>query len=332
MAWTPKMSKIGRIYYYEEREDLLRVINFPTFRKVANEYEWEFQSADQADGFDTQEYLDSFETTTPCAIMSVNLVEIGNKHKDVIVALHRTKDLSDGFEDPFIVGRQSIINFLAAQFCTAVEQVPYGLCISRVTAPPDFNMNIMLEHERVLDSKVISLYPFDTIDTIQKLLGNTNDFDSVINNFRVNFDPKGTKAVGKTLYEFLDISGWQTEFNIAHGITVLDYEVFLYEDEEKYRTIHSPLSKIIYDAELLTDLLKRKLNHQVEVLEVTEYDPRHNLEKVDVRAFMLVRNFQNSQRVFIVKYKLGEPVVFIPKSQKLIASQLMSKLGYPDII
>lgn len=319
MVVIPKLSKIGRVYI-DDNDMMFRIIDSTEKNYIAvDEGGVLFECNDR-------QLKQSYNLNIPSGIMSINLVDIGFGNQDVIVTFYRTIDLSNGKDRPFIAGRQSIINFLAAQLTTDLESIPYGLCISRVSCPIDFDMDIMLECNQVLETKIISLYPFDTITSIQKLLKNTTMFDSVINNFRVNFDPKGTKTVGTTLYQFLDNTGWQVEFNTSHGIVILNDDVFKYD--KTHRLLYPQKDRSAnYDLTKLTTILEHHLSHRVNVLDAVEYNPRHDLSKLGNNAFILVRNYDDSNNVFIVKYMLGDPVIFVPKSQKLIASQLMSKLG-----
>ena len=319
MDIKPKMSKIGRVYV---DDDFLmhRIIG-------SNESGWITLNEDGSDEIFTESNLSMFcNPLLPSGIMNISIVDIGNNNQDVVVCLYRTADLALDIDRPFIAGRQSIVNFLAAQFATSMKEITYGLCISRLSSPPNFDMDIMLEFDKIIESRVLCLYPFDTISNIQELAQPTESFDSIINNFRLNFDKDDTKAVGSTLYEFLDNTGWQSEFNMAHGTVVLDDYVI--EEDKDSKLLYPQSDKhLAYDIGKLTYVLEHHLNHRVGVLDVTEYNPRHDLCRIGSDAFILVRNYVDSPKVFIVKYVRGDNVVFVPKSQKLIASQLMSKLG-----
>ena len=317
---TPSISKLGRVYIDEE---------YYMFRIVDSD-ESTYYVMDEGGNIEQQSKRSmtkniACNSLTPSGIMAINLVDIVDG-LDVVVAFYRTADLSKGIDRPFVAGRQSIINILAAQFCTNLEQLPYGLWLSRVTCPSDFDMDQMLLCKDIVESRIICLYPFDTCKTIVELAKPTDKFDSAINNFRVIFDPKGTKTVGSTLYEFLDNTGWQSEFNRANGIYVLNDEIFFHDTKSDllyYQDDESP--EYNYDA--LVYSLEHILNHRVTVLDVVEYNPRYDLREIGNDAFAMVRNYDDSNMVFIVKYILGDPLVFVPKSQKLMASQLMSKLG-----
>ena len=317
---TPKISRLGRVYIDDECY-MFRIVgsNEDNYRVID-------------EGGDITEYSKRtatkdifYNSLVPSGIISISLVDIVDGY-DVVVAFYRTADLSDGIDSPFIAGRQSIINILAAQFCTDIDQLPYGLCLSRLTCPSDFDMDQMLQCENVVESRIICLYPFDTPKTIVEMAKPTDMFDSAIDNFRVIFDSKGTKTVGSTLYQFLDNTGWQSEFNRANGIHILGHKVFDH-DERSDMLYYQEEDPPEYDNEDLTQSLERILNHRVTVLDVVEYNPRYDLRKLGNNAFILVRNYDDSTRVFIVKYMLGDRLIFIPKSQKLMASQLMSKLN-----
>lgn len=315
----PKLSKIGRVFIDDDNL-MHRVIG-------SSNSGWVTLNEDGSEEIFTESNLGMFcNPLLPSGIMNISVVDIGSGNQDVVVCLYRTADLSIGKDRPFVAGRQAIINFLAAQFATNMNEITYGLCISRLTSPPEFDMDIMLEFDKIVESKIICLYPFDTIANIQELAKPTDCFDSVINNFRLNFDPEGCKAVGNTLSEFLDISGWQSEFNMAHGIVTLDDQIV--EDYTKSMLLYPQSdNQLSYDIGRLTNVLEHRLNHRIEVLDVVEYNPRYDLCRIDADGFVLVRNTIDSPGVFIVKYMIGDKVVFVPKSQKLIASQLMNKLG-----
>ena len=319
MGTTPKLSKLGRVYVDDDNR-MCRIID-------SSPNGWIALSEDGS----TEELSDAnlsmfFKSLLPTGIMNISLVDIGHNNLDVIVSLYRTADLSAGKHEPFVIGRQSVINFFAAQFATSMDEITYGLCISRLTSPPEFDMSIMGEYNNLIEDRIICLYPSDTVANIQELANPTDCFDSVINNFKVVFDPNGIKAVGSTLYEFLDNTGWQSEFNNAHGIIVLDDYVFEEDVESKLLYAQSD-NPVLCNLDTLTSILEHRLNRRINIVDIAEYNPRYDIHGIDNGCFLLVRNTTDSPRVYIVKYVQGDRVVFVPKSQKLIASQLMDKLG-----
>lgn len=245
----------------------------------------------------------------PVGLMSFFIVSIGNGQKDVIVTLHRMEDMDIGEDIPFIAARQSIINMFAMPLTNNIEEVPYGLCMSKKTCPPNVDFNIVLDNKKVISNNVICVYLDDVIGNIIKYI-NTTPYDSIITRFKRVFDPQSYKNVGNTLYEFLDNNGWMSEFDNAYNIYNINYPDF--NIDKDYHILLIELEKS----------LERKI---LDMPYIHLYDNSIDLSRLVKEECVFFRKSDYDNRVYIAKVTLGDEIRIMSQNQKLDYLELINK-------
>lgn len=249
----------------------------------------------------------------PIGIMSIFEVKIGGGKKDVICTLHRSKDLDQGIQIPYIAARQTMINLFAAPLENNPNRIPIGMCMSNKTCPTNVDFTILLQNEGIISSSIVSIYLDDTLEDALSFV-NTVNYDNVIHSFRKKFDPEGVKNIGDSLYSFLDNNGWMSEFDNAYNIINLNDNSI----NMKNNDIQINIIKLQY-------IIERKIEYKVSIQAVVKYDETIDLFKLqDREEFLFIRDNHNS--IFIIKYIKGDKVMIIPNNQKEYALELLDRL------
>lgn len=314
------LSKSGMVYV--DKDEMYRIIH--------SDGEYCLVAREGGDNFKIRmsEVNSLGDMSTPSALVNFAIVEMEHGEKDVLITVHRVVDLERGIDKPFVISRQGVIDVFMAPLATSIDEIEYGLSISNLTCPGDFNMESMLDCKRVLRNYIISVYPNDTIDSMMKLLANQKTgvikiFDSVIDDFKREFNKNHKRR--ETLYDFLFSKYFIHEFDNAHGIKVLGDDIIDSEDvSNKY--IHESVESIEYEYDDLVNKLEHLLGYKINVIDIVEYTPRLDMTRLKSDRFLYVRNYVDSDRTFVLKYLKGPKVMFIPPNQKLMFEQLVNKV------
>lgn len=264
------------------------------------------------------EQLHSLTRLRPVGILSIFEADIGNGQRDVIVSLHRSKDLAVGIKEPFIGARQSMINMFSLPFATSIDGIPLGLCYSRLTCPRNVEFTTILECKKVISSQVVSVYLDDTLDDMLSFV-NTTPFDSIIARFCRKFDPLGTRGIPKTFKGFMEANSFMVEFGNAFNI--LDLKC----DEEPY-PIGNNDEKIFITPRVQNEI-EHKLSCKITIVQVAKYDERFDITRVENKTeFIFVRNNINYKPIYCIKFLRGENILSYSPDQKEYVQELLNRI------
>lgn len=313
------LSKVGMIYM--NNDSMYRIIHSnDQYAKLINE---------EGELFDIKiselDYLGDMKI--PSALINFAIVNLDNGHQDVLITVHRVRDLEQGIDKPFVIARQAVINIFRAPFVTELDKIPYGLAISNLTSMKEFNMEAMLECKEVELNRIISVYPNDTIYNMIYLLNHQDEdsfaaFNKIINEFSNTF-----KQTNNTLIDFLIDCNFIVEYNNAHGTIVLDGDYIICDEPSiNQLLIHNSVEHVDYDYDVLVNKLEHILGYKIQILDMIEYTPIIDLKRLKSDRFLFVKNYEDSPNMFILKYLTGAKVMFIPSNQKLMYEELVNKV------
>ena len=257
----------------------------------------------------------NYKRLKPNGIVSIFEVDIGNGNKDVICTLHRAVDMDKGINFPYVAARVCIVNMFASMLENDINRIPIGMCMSNMTCPTNVDFKIMLEFKKLISSSIVSVYLEDTIDSILRYV-NTVNYDSIISRTRRKFDPDGVKNTGNNLKEFLNNNGWNEEWNNAFNIVNVDSDCLNIQDNEVKGNIIKVQSNI-----------ERTINYTIDIIGIIKYNERVNLDRLrDTEHFINVKNHNEDNEVYVVKYIKRNRLMIIPGNQKQFAKQLIDRV------
>ena len=253
--------------------------------------------------------IQQYKLIKPIGFVTFMTANIGGGHKDVIVTLHRIIDMNKHIYKPFIGARLSMINMFAMPFENDIEHIPLGMRYSIDTCPTNVNFDIIYQCEKILDKDVISVYLDDNLQSITPLILNKDKYDLIIQRFKNRFDKAGVKNTGKTIYEFLDLNGFMSEFDHAFNILNLNHK-------DSFDTV--PDRDIILK-------LESKIGYKVFVDSIIEYTYNVNLSRLDPTRFIILKTNEYDNHLHVMKYERGDKVLIVQNNdEKLFAQQLVS--------
>ena len=166
---------------------------------------------------------------------------------DVIVCMHRYKDILAGDNEPYCVLRQSITDLFANMVITS-SRTYTGCCVSKDTCPEGVDYKIMTACNSVEKSVFISTYMDDTIGDILRLV-KTKPFDISLErlftdhiNYECNKTPDLASAKKflkqrdsfdgycKSLQILMEENNFMYDFYRAFDIIPVNFKIHIHDD------------------------------------------------------------------------------------------------------
>lgn len=125
---------------------------------------------------DVHDLEDAYTLLNPDGYVTFNIVTIGNKEdgkpvQDVVVTLHRLKDLNTGNKVPYAVCRQNVINTYSTVIMKHSTDWEVGMTMSVETIPEGIDYNIMTACNSC--DKVIAVAAY-LDDNLEDIIGVSN--------------------------------------------------------------------------------------------------------------------------------------------------------------
>lgn len=285
-------AKVGTKFYryYNDRLEVVRLM------KVKNSDK--FVVKDEESGVRlslTKAELEGYTLLNPDAHISICIVE-HESVKDVIVAVHRTKDVLAGVSIPYAICRQNVMDTFSNQTNRNEKLKFVGMTMSVDTCPEDKkNLLGMLGCKSIIKQQFVSVYLDDSLDNIISLI-NTVNYDSILSELYDLFEmidtsgeEEGVKYVGlhKTLKELLDRTKFIEEFRRGFNTMCIDFE------------LSNEGSLLIEEKTKLEDVLK------CEILEHTLIRYNKDINMIDAK-YKHQLFATPSDKIFVLIYDPGE--------------------------
>lgn len=181
---------------------------------------------------------DYYSLLKPAGYVCLNIVDLKNNMKDVIVSLFKEEDIDKTPCIPYAVCRQCIVDFIYQQIDPKSELV--GISISQETCPSNVDFGIMLSCDNIHTGNIVAVYMDYTLDKILSFV-KTKDFDNVLyNNMADHAKYKSGKYAHvydgimskdiyngycKTLYTLLDSNNFMHDFYRAFNIYNFNFDL-----------------------------------------------------------------------------------------------------------
>lgn len=241
----------------------------------------------------TKRELDEYTKLNPDGFITFSIVGLDHGTKDVIVTLHRKKDLDGGAVIPYCVCRQNIFDLFSSQIIKEPGVTYIGTTMSVENVPPDTEYNVMLMCNSVIESFIVNIYMTDTLDIVMKFFNPLN-FNELLKKMYDAFSKSDSEEESKekfrgqcsTLLQLLQENHFWNEFNRAYGIIKLPYKV----------------EKLTLSIDQI-DYIEKILKHKMYNIQVIKYAKDIILDKIKVN-YILVSDKNNV--MYLLCYNEGE--------------------------
>lgn len=191
---------------------------------------------------DIRDLEDAYTMLNPDGYVTFNIVTIGNKEdgkpvQDVVVTLHRLKDLNTGNKVPYAVCRQNVINTYSTVIMKHSTDWEVGMTMSVETIPEGIDYNIMTACNTCDKVIAVAAYLDDNLEDILGLVKpkDLHEYDFVLNELykdHINNIPKLFreeackapihKGYCRYLAQLLDYTDFMYDFERAFGIAKIN--------------------------------------------------------------------------------------------------------------
>jgi len=274
----------------DEKVEIIRVIKVKSNSIIVVNEKKEKISMTEAD-------LGDWTKLTPDAYITFSIVTLEMNMKDVIVSIHRKKDLEEGIELPYAACRQNILDIFANQ---VIKDDTYyiGCSLSQDTCPPDVDYRVIVACNDINRMYMVSAYIDDTLDDWFEIIP-YKKFDEVLGNIYGSIGNANLDGYSKTLRELLEVNCFMYDFHKGFNIDEVPFEV-------KYDPITLELEST--QVRYLEDLYKNEMFRTY----VIPYTKEISLSKIQ-RYYVLISDTAN--KLYIVAYDRGEYINRIYQQQ-----------------
>lgn len=191
---------------------------------------------------DIRDLEDAYTMLNPDGYVTFNIVTIGNKEdgkpvQDVVVTLHRLKDLNTGNKVPYAVCRQNVINTYSTVIMKHSTDWEVGMTMSVETIPEGIDYNIMTACNSCDKVIAVAAYLDDNLEDILGLVKpkDLHEYDFVLNELykdHINNIPKLFreeackppihKGYCRYLAQLLDYTDFMYDFERAFGVAKIN--------------------------------------------------------------------------------------------------------------
>ena len=230
----------------------------------------------------------NYTKLAPDGVISMSEVTLENNIKDVVITLHRAKEIEDKDSTPFILCRQCIYDFFSNQIIVNNDNIRYvGMSISKETCPAELNLNECSICNSIIRSQLIDIYMDDKFDDFYRLL-DTKSADIILED---NFKHAPPEIFGwePNVKELLLSTRFMYDFLRAFNIYPLNFEIII---NEKDHTL--PRDQIMQ----MEDIIKK----QILKLLVVRYAKDIDLSDINGNYILVSDILQN---LYIIKYEDG---------------------------
>lgn len=278
---------VGDIFYKYIKEldkvDTLRVIKFKNSETVT------VSNGDKKFPVQTKLLMKEYTRIKPDGYITFSIISIYEDYKDVIITLHRKKDIDEnGMSKPYCACRQNITNVFANQIIQG-DYTFVGMSMNIDSAPIDVPYEMILSCDKVIESQIVSIYIDDTLDQILSYI-NTRKYDEVLCNIK-SITKQNDKLIGycETLKELLVDTEFMQDFYSAYNIIKVPFKVVLIDENEII-----PTQRKYLEDELKCEMFKTYL---------IKYSREIDLGKIK-REYILVSDDDND--LYVLGYDKGK--------------------------
>lgn len=238
-----------------------------------------------------REQLDEYVKLNSDGLMIFNIVKISNS-QDVLISLHRRKDITEKKIFPYLVCRQNVKDIFDYSIQGDWSKTSIGVCVTTDTIPQGIDFKSLFKVDSVIETQMVNIYIDDTLDSILKFIKKYYLNECLI---KLNAEIKKYPHLVSTgsctsVEELLNTNDFMLDFDRGYNIIRLE---------------KIDLTKNLKDRTLDDEAIK-ELTAQTNILVlpqntfIVEYDKTIDLTKIEEKYF-LIRDKNN--KLYVVLYK-----------------------------
>ena len=279
---STNMIYVGDIFYrYEDDKEEATIIRICK-AKNSNKFIAETENGNIT--ITRNELIENYTRLKNDAFVTFFTLKLDKGAKDVLVTLHRRKDLDENNNVPYAVCRQQFENSFNSILIND-NMYHLGVSMSKDTCPNDVNYEDLFLCNGVSDGIIISTYIGDTLETILHFI-KTEKFDSILEEIDNNVNKRLVEGTCRSLKELLEYHDFMYDYLLGFDIVRVPFKV----ENNKLET-----EQIKY----LEDLTKHLFIDTMVVPKDSDID----LEKVERSHIKICDEEQN---IYIVLYIEGQ--------------------------
>lgn len=265
---------------------------------------------------------ENYTMLNPDAYVSFHIVEFnsdktGKAVSDVIVSVHRMRDIRKSINIPYCVCRQNVINTYSEVLMKYEHGYNVGMCMSIDTIPEGVDYKVMTACDRIVESCTIATYIDDNLEDMLGLL--FWKFRDRINNileelflWHVNSLPESMRSIPMSyqshagycrtlkllLEENMFMFDYERGFDIVsfNGIDMSNPDMFVCTDGEYTIKSRDVLNKLQYTYSC-------EIFHPVFI----KFDKDVVLKEIH-RDYKLIKD--KNKNLYVMIYEKGSPLIF----------------------
>ena len=218
---STNMIYVGDIFYrYEDDKEEAEIIRICR-AKNTNKF-----IADTHNGnipITRNELIENYTRLKNDAFLTFFVLKLDKGAKDVMVTMHRRKDLDENNNVPYALCRQQFENSFNS-ILIKDDMYHIGVSMSKDTCPNDVNYEDLFLCNGVDAGITVSTYIGDTLDTILHFI-KTEKFDSILKEIDDNANKRIVEGTCRNLKELLEYHDFMYDYLLGFDITRVPFKV-----------------------------------------------------------------------------------------------------------
>ena len=218
---STNMIYVGDIFYrYEDDKEEATIIRICK-AKNTNKFIAETENGNIT--ITRNELIENYTRLKNDAFVTFFTLKLDKGAKDVLITLHRRKDLDENNNVPYAVCRQQFENSFNSILIND-NMYHLGVSMSKDTCPNDVNYEDLFLCNGVSDGIIVSTYIGDTLETILHFI-KTEQFDSILEEIDNNTNKRLVEGTCRSLKELLEYHDFMYDYLLGFDIVRVPFKV-----------------------------------------------------------------------------------------------------------
>ena len=218
---STNMIYVGDIFYrYEDDKEEAEIIRICR-AKNTNKFIAETQNGNIT--ITRNELIENYTRLKNDAFLTFFVLKLDKGAKDIMVTMHRRKDLDENNNVPYALCGQQFENSFNSILIDD-DMYHIGVSMSKDTCPNDVNYEDLFLCNGVDAGITVSTYIGDTLDTILHFI-KTEKFDSILKEIDDNANKRLVEGTCRNLKELLEYHDFMYDYLLGFDITRVPFKV-----------------------------------------------------------------------------------------------------------
>ena len=244
------------------------------------------------------------------------IVELQNGMKDVMCSFFTAKEIEEKSVYPHAICRQSMENIYLTYGQLMIKdnrsQVSYvGLSVNIDNCPQDFEFQNMLLCNKVVFSRIVSVYIDDTLDDIINLVPKRNKFDILLEELQSKFLAANIYGASNSLRGLIEDTGFMGD--ILLSLNAISFNGIIQYDENMELMVEQ------------RNMLEKYVGTEMYRTYTIKYGMDIDLDNIQ-RTHVIVKD--STETVYIIAYDQGKDIPeYIKERERLLRDLKQQKIA-----